>query len=61
MAHTDEQKSQIITSKLLHDLLYGTKEVWHGVELQENRSKIASPFVTTLFGFILALLIAAGY
>jgi len=31
------------------------------VELQENRNKIVSLFVTTLFDFILALLIAVGY
>jgi len=60
--HTDDRRSQIIASQLLHDhrvhdLLNATKEMWYGVELQENRNKIVGPFVTTLFGFILALLI----
>jgi len=31
------------------------------VELQENRNKAVSPFVMTLFGFILAILIAVRY
>jgi len=53
--------TQIVTSKLLHDLLNAVKEIWHGVELQENRNKIVGPFVTALFGFILSLLIAVGY